>query len=247
MFKTTTKLNTLTQKVDYLKDLNLLDDMKLDDTYALNLLNPLLGDFPFVPFTGASLRPFCLLHIINDIVINKRKNIIEFGAGISTIVIGRLIRKNKLNVKLLSIEHNAGWAKLLEELLKSEGLENCIKVVHAPLKECNLAMDYNEWYDLSVLKTEMIGSPFDMVIVDGPPAWEPSKEKSRYPALPFMRDFLSEKSSIYLDDADRAGEQSILQLWGNKYSIKFNIAGQTLGYAYLGESFYTQPSVYMIR
>lgn len=251
MFKRKTMNNKeqdfLLQKINQFEMMGTFNTLKIEDSYAIGLLNPLLGDFPFIPFTGSSLRPFCMVHMVNDIIVNNRKKIIEFGSGISTIIIGRLIKKNNLNTTLLSIEHNESWVALLNELLKKEGLSDFVKVVWAPLTQCNLALESNHWYDLDIVRKALENNSFDMVIVDGPPAWEPSKEKARYPALPFMREYLSDKASIYLDDADRAGEHSILQLWQNKFSIRFNITGRTLGYAYLGQSFFTEPFSYNYR
>lgn len=85
------------------------DSLRLEDIYALNLLRPLITGYPYTPFTGASFRPFWLAYIIIDIVLNSRNNIIEFGYGVSTIIIGRLIKKNNLKANLISIEHDANW------------------------------------------------------------------------------------------------------------------------------------------
>jgi hypothetical protein len=218
--------------------------LKLEDTYSLALLNPLLGEFPFIPFTGASLRPFCLAHIINDIVVNDRKHIIEFGSGISTVVIGRLIKSNKLASSLVSIEHDQAWVEVLNSLLAREDLHHCVKVAWVPLAPSDLALDANGWYDTELLERNLSSAVFDMAIVDGPPAWAAGKAKARYPALPFMYERLSERCSVYLDDAERAGEREVLALWHQKFPLRFTLTGNTLAFACRGESFYTEPLAY---
>jgi hypothetical protein len=223
-----------------------LNKAKLEDTYSLALLSPLLSDFPFIPFTGASLRPFCLAHIINDIVINGRKHIMEFGSGISTVMIGRLIKMNKLDATLVSIEHDQAWVEVLNGLLAREDLHHCVRVAWVPLATSDLVLDANKWYDTGILEGSLSSAAFDMVIVDGPPAWETGKGKARYPALPFVYDKLSERCSVYLDDADRAGERAVLALWHQKFPLRFTLTGSTLAFAYRGESFYTEPLAYSL-
>lgn len=216
----------------------------VSDIYTLNLLQPVIQGYPFLPFTGSSFRPFCLAHILNDIIVNNRENIIEFGSGISTVLIGRLVKKNKLKTKILSVDHDENWLKVLRKLIEGEKLENVITLLHAPLSENKLALENNKWYNVEALTHSTKNFDYDMVIVDGPPAWEASKSKSRYPALPFMLDKLSGKYSIYLDDAQRAGEKAILKKWEEEAGFKFKVTGGTLAYYYSGQGFYTEPFVY---
>jgi hypothetical protein len=197
-----------------------------DDIYSLNLLQSLLNGYPFVPFSQFALRPFCLVQILNDIIINDRKSIIEFGSGLSTILIGRLLVKNNIQGTVLSIEHNTDWKDRITELLVRENLHHHVTVAHAPLKEGSFSESL--WYDLQVLEEHTGNRKFDMVIIDGPPAWEKGKEQARYPALPFIKDKLKNTFSIYLDDADRAGEQAVLQIWKKEFGIDYSIKGGTL-------------------
>lgn len=221
-----------------------INKLKIDDILSLSLLQPLTGGYPLLPFTGSSMRPFCLNHIINDILVNNRKQIIEFGSGISTIVIARAIKRNNLTTKIISIEHNESWAKVLESQLQREGLQHAATIVLAPLTRSEWCLGKNEWYDPEILRAQLAGKIFDMMIVDGPPAWQKSKSRSRYPAFPFMMERLSANYAIYLDDANRDGERYILNAWEKKMKIKFTITGATLAYAYSDDAFYTEPFTY---
>jgi len=236
--------NLLLKKISGLERINHFNSCKSEDNYALSLLQPLINDYPYLPFTGSSLRPFCLAHMINDIVVNNRKKIIEFGSGISTIMIGRLIKKNNLNATLLSIEHDEKWINTLTQILKNEQIDDIIEVKHSSLKPCKLALEDNEWYDLKTLKDYTKAKKFDMVIIDGPPAWEAGKSTARYPAVDFISNKLSKNFSIYLDDAIRAGEQEIIKRWEADYGIRFKISGKTLAYYYGGNAFTTEPFIY---
>ena len=186
------------------------NERRTEDLYSLGLLQPLIQGYPFLSFTAFAMRPFCLNHIINDISINGRQSIIEFGTGISTIMIARLIKKNNLKTKIVSIEHGEEWAQLTNENLVKEHLHDVATVISIPFKHCNLALDGNLWYDVDLLNQELKDRRFDMVIIDGPPAWEASKEKARYPAVPYIIDKLKDKFSIYLDDVNRKGELDIV-------------------------------------
>src|SRR5574337_237471 len=227
--------NSLNQKIN----------LKLDDIYCLNLLQPLVGNYPFLPMTGGSLRPFCLVHLLNDLLINQRKSIIEFGSGISTILIGRLIQRQRLRTQVISIEHEKKWTAELRKVIKKEQLDKFVTVINAPLVKCKLHPDNNYWYDLNVLDNHIEKrKKFDMVIIDGPPAWQQGKELARYPALPYLKNKLSERVAIYLDDANRNGEQTILHMWQKKYSINFTLRGSTLAVYTSGHAYYTEPFAY---
>jgi len=52
---------------------------------------------------------------------------------------------------------------------------------------------------------------------------------------------LSEIASVYLDDANRVGEKTILKKWEDEFNIKFNISGFTLTHASKGRGFYVNP------
>lgn len=237
-------LKFLTNNLQHINNSNRINRLFAEDNLSINYLSALIDGYPYIPFSGSSLRPFCLNHIINDIVINNRKQIIEFGSGISTIFIGRLIKKNNLNATLLSVEHDPEWFKQLSKMLSKEKLEDVVKICYAPLKKCSLAVDENEWYDISIIDSVIENKLFDMVIIDGPPAWMKDKSRARYPAVPYMVDKLNKNYAIYLDDAIRQGEQAIIALWEQENTIKFNYSGSSLAHYYNGNSFYTEPYAY---
>lgn len=239
------KLDFLIQQINRMEKAQYLNSIRMSDVYSLNLLQPLLNGYPVLPFTASSLRPFCLVTILNEIMANRRTSIIEIGSGISTIIMARLIKINELNATVTSVEHNENWSKMLVRLLNKEQLDPFVKVIYAPLAECDLALESNKWYDREILSSEISGKSFDLVLVDGPPAFNPADEKSRYPALPFLFDHLSENCSIYLDDADRKGEKFVKRAWEEKFSVKFQQKGPTLAHFARGKAFFAEPLLYL--
>ena len=185
------------------------------------ILQPLLLNYPYLPYNSGAIRPFNISLLLNDIIINDRKSIVEFGGGISTILISRLIKKNNLNCKLITIENDLPWQEKLSSILKSEGIEENTTIIHAPFIEVDTPFGKNNWYDIkdSLFK----GKNIDLVIVDGPLASIKKLEHSRYPALPKVYKFLAENHMIYLDDTNRSGEQSIIKQWEKEFNIKFSI------------------------
>lgn len=187
--------------------------------YSKQCLSPLIEGYPYLVFTGAAIDFHSLHIIINDIVVNSRKRILEFGAGMSTLLIGRLIKLNKLEAKLYSVENDEGWYSLMLENIKKEKLEEYIELIYAPLKDMELnriKLDVGhklKWFDLKVLDDRLKEELFDMVITDGPMAYRKDIERSRFPALPYMKDKLNTSFSFYLHDTDREGEISIIRDW----------------------------------
>ena len=239
-------LKRLQNMLTYMRRGSLLNSMKIDDTYAMALLRPLTEGRPYLPFTGSAIRPFCLAHIINDIVLNHRQNILEFGTGISTILIARLAGRSRPDCRVISIDHDLEWIQKVRSLLKEEELDDYIHFIHAPLGPSNYSINSLEWYDMVILERELSGRMFDMVVVDGPPAWEEQMEMARYPALPFISAMLDENCTIYLDDANRAGEQEILRRWDKEFGLAHKITGGTMASITKGSSFYLEPSVYYL-
>ena len=212
--------------------------LRTEDIYALNLIQPLLTG-PYVPFSSSALRPYCMAHILTDIIINGRNNLLEFGAGLSTLMIGRLIKRNNLNARMVSVEHEATWANLVQEMINKEALADCIEIIHAPLTPCHLAVTSNLWYDMDMLNNHFGNRTFDLVVIDGPPAYEAAKKEARYPALPFIYNRLSPKCAVYLDDINRDGEKSVIRKWEVGYPLRFEITGNTLACAFRGNNFNT--------
>ena len=55
-------------------------------------------------------------------------------------------------------------------------------------------------------------------MVDGPPGNEEGIERSRHPALPVLGERLGRGAMVILDDAERPGEQGVLENWGTGHA-----------------------------
>lgn len=202
---------------------------KADDIYAMSILQPLLTNLPYLPFNGGALRPFCMAYILNEIIINQRKEILEFGSGLSTIIIARLIKKNELSTKLISIEHNKKWAKILQDYLANENLLPFVKIVISDLKETKTPLGLVNWYDYDKISSEITERKFDCMIIDGPPANEESIQYSRFPSLLKFQANLADDFCMMLDDSNRKGEQELIKYYReHNKTIHYKLVSGTL-------------------
>ena len=188
------------------------------DAVAMQVLAPLIGTYQ--PWTSFALRPSGLVKILNEIVMNHRRCIVECGGGISTVYIAKLLQQQG-HGHLYTLEDNLGFIELLRALLQEQQLGDYVTVIPAPLAVCNLALENNLWYDLTAFRSQFTESTIDLLLVDGPPAYDRPRRLSRYPALPALRDLLAPDFAVVLDDINRSGEAEIIVKWAAEFDLTF--------------------------
>ena len=174
------------------------------------LLHKLYHQGGYLPFTGASLRFRLMACITNDIVINQKKAVLEFGAGISTIIFARLIRMNNLDTKIVTVDHSADWISLLQKMLTDEGLNEYVTFVHAPIVK-SADMEFSFEYESTAVTKALGDTKFDVVVIDGPIAWSSDKRMSRVSNIKYFIKNLEVRYTIFVDDTERRGEKVLLK------------------------------------
>ena len=178
-------------------------------------LSQLFQEDTFIPFSAWAISPSTILHVLNDISINKRKSVIEFGAGASTFYIAKLIKTMQLPTVFYSVEADGDWAKELNRQLELLELSAFVKVIHCPQAKVPANLSYKEqetWYDTEVLQDALSEAPgIDLILVDGPVG--ASTPFARYSAIPFLKEKMAVKYSIFLDDINRWREAEIAMEW----------------------------------
>jgi predicted O-methyltransferase YrrM len=201
----------------------ILKDIVLEfkDMKCLHSLKDLHNSY--LPWSGASIRPTAMVYILNDIMINGRKVIVECGAGISTIYIAALLKQiGEKDRVLYSIDHDGNWLSIIKKQLEEQDLTRYVKQIHAPLVHSDYCADASQtWYDPDKIKNVIGTEKIDLLFVDGPPANKKGFEEARYPALPFFSNNLSDEVTILLDDADRKGEAAIAGKWSQETGCAF--------------------------
>jgi hypothetical protein len=199
------------------------------DSIALMWLKDFFPEKYFA-LTSSSLRPHSLMNWINDIIINKRTSVVEFGSGISTLVLSNLIAHENLDINFVSIDESREWIKVLDSYLSIEQ-KSKVKFIHAPLTECNFSLKNSKWYDSSILEKAIGHIRFDSVLIDGPIAFRKDIMLSRYPAFEFMQKRFQKEYIIFLDDTNRDGEKEIMKICQRRFGYKFLTINDSFCYA----------------
>jgi predicted O-methyltransferase YrrM len=107
-----------------------------------------------------------------------------------------------------SLEHDPFYAQRTRVALERRQLGQWATVIDAPLRPL-AHPDGEPWYSLENLPSH--AGPFDMLIIDGPPA--ATAPLARQPALPVLWTRLGSNCVIFLDDADRNDEKAAVATW----------------------------------
>ena len=146
--------------------------------------------------------------VIQQIVYRRAGVIVELGCGVSTLLIAAILRKCGFG-HLYSVENDEKFAQETEELLNHHHLGPLVTIIRAPLVEQLINGRTHLWYRRSAL--DPIPSGIEVVLVDGPP--RRIHKLARYPAIPVLWEKLSTESKIFLDDASRPDERTIVRRW----------------------------------
>lgn len=202
------RLRKVEARLDYLSEMQ-------GENLAAMQLQKLFGDGFFMPLTSWSIAPAEVLHICNDIEVNNRHSIIEFGSGYSTLCMARMLQITGRKARLFSVESDAAWFESMSDALKRNGLSEFVELIFAPVvdapSEISMA-DGGRWYDSGILEKALKNAdPIDLVVVDGP--FGSVSSHARYPAVPFLKNKLAERFAVFLDDAARPHERQISEKW----------------------------------
>ena len=215
---------------------------KEQDIEAAIRLQPLAGDL-YLPWTSSSMNPSAIAGLLNDIEINNRLTIVECGSGISTFFLARVLSEKK-GARLVTIDHDEKFLGIVRRWIGQAGLGHCVEFVHAPIEKLPIRIGEGYWYDTRVLDHHFEnGDSFwqdvtiDMLVVDGPPAWQKGKELARLPAGAYFNSRLSESFSVFLDDINRKGEREVARRWKSVLGVKmFELVGG-IGHGQRGQGY----------
>ena len=173
---------------------------------------------PYLPWGSGSMRPAGLVQVCNDVVLNDRCNIVELGSGVSTVIVARLLAQlgGAARRRLVAVEHDARWRRWVVGQLVTEGLDGI--VVEAPLRSGSGGGGL-AWYDEAAVDAAV--DVIDLLVIDGPPAFEPGCGLARHRALVVLHDRLVAGATVILDDVERAGEQEVLHRWEDEFGLAF--------------------------
>lgn len=175
---------------------------------ALQSIKQLFPEAIYIPPTrGWAASPDFLLKLVELVIYESPKFIVEMGTGVSSVVLGLALNKFG-NGKVLSIDHEIDFANNTKKILEINKLNEFVNVIHCPLSEYQFKESTWMWYDLSEVN---FVQKIDLLVVDGPP--RKLQGKSRFPALTILSNKLAPNATIILDDANRENEQQVIEAW----------------------------------
>jgi len=205
------KISYLTSRIDR-EILTRLDEKtaEIGNTIALTALG-----LRFPVFLGdASIDSFHAKYLVQLLVAEPPRTILELGSGSSTVLIARTMELQRAEDCLhISVDHESHFLEISKRYAKANGVADHVKFVHCPLVKIEpLGM---QWY--ANVPNLLEGRKIDLLIVDGPPAYQAGQERARLPALQVLYPHLAEKCTIILDDANRPGEIEVSKEWLQAY------------------------------
>jgi predicted O-methyltransferase YrrM len=202
------RMHTLKNRVERIR-------RDVGDIHGLARLGPYTHDLPLPIGGGWALTGDSAALLVREVLVRKPQTILELGSGVSTLILGQILKKNGRG-RLLSIDHDPVWANQTRSHVEFLGLQDFVSIVEAPLKSITLGNQSYEWYDIPGGSLDQLG-PIDLLLVDGPPQAKDNPQSARYPALPLLRERLSRQAMIFVDDASRATESNMVGKWKTEY------------------------------
>ncbi|MDD2882982.1 MAG: hypothetical protein PHQ58_21430 [Rhodoferax sp.] len=170
------------------------------------------------------ISPDFAIYLIQLLETNDYDVIIEFGSGLSTVIVAKTLakmterRQPKPPVALLSFDHLERYYQQTLAQLTQAGLANAVQLELAPLQPYtapngNTYPYYTCQAALAALADKHPPKGLRvLVLVDGPPA--ATGPHARYPAAPtVLAAFIGAQIDFLLDDYIRDDEKEIAALW----------------------------------
>jgi predicted O-methyltransferase YrrM len=165
-------------------------------TEAFIQLTQLLDFKAPIPSTRSwAASPDLLLTIAETITKYRPGLVVELGSGVSTLVAAKSGAR-----KVISIDNSEEFGGKTAALMKNHKVRG-VEIRIAPLQPY---ANGSTWYDLSKIKDL---KKIDLLIIDGPPGSK--NPEARYPALTELKDKLSPKAVVIIDDVHREGERKL--------------------------------------
>ena len=167
-----------------------------------------LPNLKLLPATrGWAGSPDFLSKIIEVIHKEKPHFVLETGSGVSTLIVGLAMKLNN-DGKIISLDHEQSYTKTTIEYSHVNEIADISNIIYSPLKDYNILGQTWKWYETDNLK---FSEKIDLLIIDGPP--KSTQFLARYPAVPLLHAFFSDRILILLDDANRNDEVVTVQKW----------------------------------
>lgn len=165
---------------------------------------------PLPELGGIRVSPDFAAHLLEIIDARRPRILAEFGCGASTILAAAALRRIGAG-KIHSFDHDVNFAAETRAELERRGLSSWAEVTHAPLQpgvENPLRRTYDP-QSLAALPS------VDMVVIDGPPSWEPDVHRGE--VLYTLSHRLAPGARVLFDDGDREEISRFITEWTTRH------------------------------
>jgi predicted O-methyltransferase YrrM len=187
-------------------------------TAALIAIRSLMGDLPLALGRWAIDAHFGDL-IVRTLAARRPSLVVECGSGSSTVIAAECLRRTGAG-RIISFEHDAGFAAEARRLLAERGLGDIASVITAPITERQVDGHAAPWY--AAAADTGVDGPVDVLIVDGPP--RQLGREARFPAIPLLGHLLAPGATILMDDGNRRDESRIAERWAGRIGASRSFA-----------------------
>lgn len=146
----------------------------------------------------------------------RPKCILEFGSGLSTLFFSHALSSYP-DRKIISIENSLLYLeKTRDSIPQFEGID----LIHSPIKPYYFYMKKFFTYDIEqIYKRLSKDIQLDLVLIDGPLGYRFGREAPLYEVIPY----LTSKTIVILDDANRKFEQEAINAWKRVWGEKIQV------------------------
>lgn len=172
---------------------------------------------PMPPSEMWAMSPQGLLELYALARRHRPRTIVELGSGTSSVWLAYALASvgraqdgvEAGEGRLITLDHDATYAERSRSTLELHRADIAHAEVRcAPLQPIDVGGESFEWYSLDTLSSV---NEIDMLVVDGPPGG--TGPQARYPAVPLLKERLSDGAVIVLDDVARDDEKEIIRRW----------------------------------
>lgn len=151
---------------------------------------------------------------------DRPRTVVEAGSGASTVLLAEYAARHP-GTTVVSLEQDAGYARRTAAQLQQAGLAAHVQLRTAPLARVDTPSGRHPWYQAP------LPEQVDLALLDGPT----EAAGGRQAALHMLWPHLAPGWQVWLDDADRPGEQAALAAWVGHHQVAVRRLRQPHGLA----------------
>lgn len=162
------------------------------------------------------------LSFLKYLIINENiSSILEFGSGISTLLISKVLHEylNLENYDYYCIDDSKDYLLKTKNAVFERYPNNIVHFIHAPIAKIKINKMKYLGYSNKVIQNSIKDVKFRLILIDGPLSHKYRRETSLYLALPYI----DVDSLILLDDSNRDFERDDIRKWGKMFKSGINI------------------------